>query len=321
MNEKQYYRESRVSSSSLKWFKKSPLYFKKVLDEEIKQIQLKWFDLGKQVHMAILEPELFEESYITMEHKVPTSANQKLFCENYMTNGYNEEEAYEFAYTIKGKSDKKIKEDATKVFKVLENYITYLKMSKDYRDVLPGSKWNLIHDLKKEALSHKKGFELLVNDQEAEMQSEVEYFNEKIIMWKYPNGLKCKSMLDRFIIDHKNKVIKLVDIKTSFDVGDFREHFKTFEYHRQLAFYWQALHYELKELVEEYTKETYIITLQTKDLPECRVFSIDQTQLDKGNKEINTIMNNLVWHYKEDSWQYHKEYYTGDGAEKIEAHE
>lgn len=236
MNEKQYYRESRVSSSSLKWFKKSPLYFKKVLDEEIKQIQLRWFDLGRQVHMAILEPELFEQSYITMNYKVPTSANQKLFCENYMINDYNIIEAYKYAYTVKGKSDKKIEEDANKVFSTLEKYITYLVKSKDYRDILPESKWNLIQDLSTSALSHKKGFELLVNDKEAEMNSNIEYFNEKIIFWEY-NELLCKSMLDRFIIDHKNKVIKLVDLKTSFDVGDFHEHFKTFEYHRQLSFY------------------------------------------------------------------------------------
>ena len=88
MNEKQYYQEPRVSSSSLKWFKKSPAYFKKMLEGEIKQIQLRWFDLGRQVHMAILEPDLFAASYITMEHKVPTSANQKLYCENYMINGH-----------------------------------------------------------------------------------------------------------------------------------------------------------------------------------------------------------------------------------------
>lgn len=319
MNEKQYYREPRVSSSSLKWFKKSPSYFKKVLDEEIKQIQLRWFDLGRQVHMAILEPDLFEESYITMEHKVPTSANQKLFCENYMINGHSIVAAYEYAYTIKNKSDKKIEEDANKVFLVLEEYITYLVKSKDYRDILPESKWNLIHDLKASALAHKKGFELLVNEKEAEMRWNIEYFNEKIIFWEY-NGLPCKSMLDRFIIDHENKVIKLVDLKTSFDVGDFHEHFKTFEYHRQLAFYWMAIESEFKQY-KEYTKETYIIALQTKDLPECRVFSIDQAQLDKGIEEIDNIMTDLTWHYKNDSWQYHKEYYKGDGAEKINKHE
>jgi hypothetical protein len=237
-----------------------------------------------------------------------------------MTNGYNMVDAYEFAYTVKNKSDKKIEEDANKVFLVLEEYITYLVKSKDYRDILPESKWNLIHDLSASALSHKKGFELLINDREAEMNSDIEYFNEKIIMWKYPNGLKCKSMLDRFIIDHKNKVIKLVDLKTSFDVGDFQEHFKTFEYHRQLAFYWMAIEREFPQY-KKYTRETYIIALQTKDLPECRVFSIDQVQIDKGNREIYKIMTDLEWHFKKDSWQYHREYYIGDGAEKIQEHE
>lgn len=81
-----------------------------------------------------------------------------------------------------------------------------------------------------------------------------------------------------------------------------------------------AIDSEFKQY-KDYTKETYIIALQTKDLPECRVFSIDQAQLDKGNKEIDNIMTDLTWHFKEDSWQYHREYYKGDGAEKISKHE
>lgn len=321
MNEKQYYRETRVSSSSLKWFERSPWYFRKMLDEEIKQINLKWFELGRQVHMAILEPELFEQSYITMSYKTPTSANQKLFCENYMINDYDKVEAYKFAYTTKGKSDKKIEEDAEKVYNILDDYITYLQKSKDYRDILSESKWNLIQDLKAAALSHKKASDLLLDDKEAEMKSEVEYFNEKVIMWEYHNGVPCKSMLDRFIIDHKNKVIKLVDVKTSFDVGGFDEHFNHFKYYRQLAFYWMAIHHEFKEY-KDYKKETYIVALQTKELPECRVFTISEKQLDKGLNEIETTMADLAWHFKEDSWKYTKEYYESDGAEEIkEKHE
>ncbi len=321
MTEKQYYQEQRVSSSSLKWFEQSPLYFKKMLEGEIKQIQLKWFDLGRQVHMAILEPELFEQSYITMSYKVPTSANQKQYCENYMTNGYDKVEAYKFAYTIKNRSDKKIEEDAEKVFKSLEDYINYLVKSKDYRDILSESKWNLIHDLKSSALAHKKANILLVNDAESEMKSEVEYFNEYVIFWEHPNGLKCKSMLDRFVIDHKKKEITLVDVKTSFDVGGFAEHFMHYKYYRQLAFYWMAIHYEFKDKIKDfdkYKKITEIVAVQTKEIALCRVFTIADGLLKKGLEEIELLMEDLKWHYKENSWEHSKEYHQGDGSEQID---
>lgn len=321
MNEKQYYKEKRVSSSSLKWFESGPMYFRKMLDEEIKQIQLRWFELGRQVHMAILEPDLFESSYISLEYKVPTSKNQKLFCENYMINGRDKVEAYKFAYTVKGKSDNKIEEEAEKVFESLKDYIEYLVKSEDYRDILPESRWNLIMDLKSAALSHKKGAELLIDDKEKEMNSEAEYFNEYVILWEYPNGVKCKSMLDRFIIDHKQKKIILVDFKTTSDVGGFEEHFVHWQYYRQLAFYWMALHYEFKDKIKDfntYSKETYIVAAQTKELPMCRVFSIDEGMLNRGLSEIKELMSELAWHFDKDLWDHTRKYYEGDGAEKIE---
>jgi len=321
MTEKQYYKEKRVSSSSLKWFEQSPLYFKKMLDEEIKQIQLSWFELGRQVHMSILEPDLFEASYMSMTYKVPTSKNQKLFCDRYMTNTHDKVDAYKFAYTIKGKSDKKIEEEANKVYKHLENYIEYLIKSKDYRDVLPESKWNLIQDLKSAALSHKAGSDLLIDDKEKEMKSEVEYFNEYVIFWKYPNGVECKSMLDRFIIDHKNKEIILVDVKTSSDVGNFGEHFMHFKYYRQMAFYWMAIIHEFKDKIknfDEYKKTTKIVAVQTKEIPLCRVFTIDEGLLNRGLNEINELMTELAWHFDNNLWDHTREYYEGDGSEKIE---
>lgn len=319
MTEKQYFREKKVSSTSLGWFEKSPLYFKKKIDDEIIQIKQRYYELGQQVHMAVLEPIEFDKSYITLEYKTPTSKNQKDFCEVYMKSK-DKVDAYKKSYKIDKKSDKKIEEESEKVFKELEAYITYLEKSKDYRDILSKTRWNLIHDLKAAALSHKKASELLIDDKEKEMNSKAEYFNEYVIFWNYPNGLECKSMLDRFIIDHENKVIKLVDFKTSFDVGGFEEHFVHFHYYRQLAFYWMAIYSEFKDKIEDfndYKKETYIVAVQTKDLPECRTFSIAENLLDKGLEEIELIMKDLEWHFSENLWEHNKTYYAGDGSEEI----
>lgn len=320
MTEKQYYREKRVSSTSLGWFEKSPLYFRKRVDEEIVQAKQRYYELGQQVHMAVLEPVEFDKSYITLEYKVPTSANQKKFCEEYMKNK-DKVKAYKKSYKVDKKSDKKIEEESEKVFQELRDYITYLEKSKDYRDILSQSRWDLVHSLKTAALEHKKASELLMDDKEKEMNSEVEYFNEYVIFWEHPNGLECKSMLDRFLIDHKNKVIKLVDFKTSFDVGGFEEHFMHFHYYRQLAFYWMAIYSEFQDKLEDfdnYKKETYIVAVQTKDLPLCRTFNISENLLNKGLEEIQVIMNDLKWHFTENKWEHSKTYYEGDGSEKID---
>ena len=51
---KNYYKEERVSSSSLKWFQISPLYFKKMLSKELETADEQWAQRGRQIHMFIL---------------------------------------------------------------------------------------------------------------------------------------------------------------------------------------------------------------------------------------------------------------------------
>ena len=128
-------------------------------------------------------------------------------------------------------------------------------------------------------------------------------------------------MIDRFIIDKENKVIKLIDVKTTSNIGTFKNSLEKYKYHRQLAFYWMAIFYEFKELIpdiEKYTQETYIVILSTNpDIPECKVIDIDEKMLYDGIKDIKKIMKNIAWHYKNDLWDYSKDYYEGDGVESL----
>lgn len=327
ISEKQYYSEKRVSSSSLKWFENSPKFFFKQLSEEIKQIKLSFLKLGKKIHMSILEPELFEKNYIYLEYETPKSENQRQFCEEYVKLKKDKKatikdasiKTYSKAYNIAGKSPVKIEEEALKLQKSLKKYIEYLIKSTEYKDVLNKSTADLINDLKNEIALHKKANELLLVNNE--LDPDYETHNEYIIFWEYgkTDKVSCKSMIDRFIIDKKNKVIKLVDIKTTSDLGSFNESIAGYKYYRQMAFYWLALYYEYKDKLNlsEYTNETYIVAVQTKNLPECKVFTIDNALLDEGFREIETLMSDISWHYKNNLWDHSREYYEGDGSEKI----
>jgi hypothetical protein len=48
MEEKEYYSIKAVSSSSLAWFEKSPLYFRMKLDKEIEESNQRYFEFGKR---------------------------------------------------------------------------------------------------------------------------------------------------------------------------------------------------------------------------------------------------------------------------------
>jgi len=323
MTEKEYYSEKRVSSSSIKWFETSPLFFRKMLDKEIEQETKRYFEIGKKIHMKILEPNEFDKNYIYLDYDIPKSENQRKFCEDYITcrsKTTNEKLlfAYKGNYTADKLTDEKIIEKATELKKQLSKYITYLKKKSDVKDVLTYTDNKLIEELSNISRNHIAANNLLYITDEDRMNG-VEEYNEQIIFFEY-QGIKCKSMLDRILIDTKNKVINLIDLKTTINLGDFSHSFEEFNYYRQMAFYWLALYNWLKEKginPDEYTKKTYIVGLQKGDLPECRVLEVNEIWLSRGLDEIEIALPKIKWHFDNNQWEHRQEYYENNGIEKL----
>jgi len=324
MTEKEYYKEKRVSSSSLKWFEISPLFFRKMLDKEIEQLPMRWLEIGKKVHMKLLENEEFNKNYIFLDYSTPKSENQKKFCEDYITFRSKRMEdkliyAYKKNYTADKLPKEKIIERATELKQQLSKYITYLKKRSEYKDILTYSDNKLINDLEQCVKDHIAANKLIYLTDEDRMNN-IEEYNENIIFFKFLD-IECKAMLDRLIIDHKNKIIKLIDIKTTSNLSEFNRSFEEFKYYRQLAFYWIAIHHSwtIFNLVSniDYKKESYIIGLQKGDIPECKVFNIEESWLSKGLNEIESILPEIKWHYDNNLWNHSRFYYENNGIEKL----
>jgi hypothetical protein len=319
MTEKEYYSEKRVSSSSLKWFEQSPLYFKKMLDKEIEQETKRYFEIGKKIHMKLLEPEEYDKNYIFLDYDIPKSKNQRKFCEDYITyvSKKNDEKliyAYKNNYKTEGQDDGKILDKAKDVKKKLSKYISYLKKRNDYKDILTYSDNKQIESLQQCVKDHIAANKLIYLTDEDRMNN-IEEYNEKIIFFNFL-GVECKSMIDRLVIDHKNKIIKLIDIKTTSNLGEFNHSFDEFLYYRQLAFYWIAIYDQFKE-THDYKHETYIIGLQKGELPECKVFKISDQYLQKGLYEIESILSEIKWHYDNNLWEHTCNYYENNGIEQL----
>jgi len=283
--------------------------------------------------MSILEPEEFEKNYIYLEYTQPSSPNQKKFCEKYVelrkekpkaTKKSHKIKTYKESYNVGNKKDEVIEKEADKLYKKLKDYINYLEKRDEYKDILTKSDWNKIMELKDETFEHKAAPDVLALNKDP-LDNNIEAFSELAIFWYYPNtDLQCKSMLDRVVIDHKNKIIKLIDIKTTSKIGEFQQSFENFKYYRQLAFYWMALYYELEKgsmkdklNIDEYDKKTYILALHTRDLPEARLIKIPEDKLDEGLSEIDTIISDIKWHFDNDKWGHTKEYYENNGIETL----
>lgn len=324
-----YYEDlTRISNSNIGWFlKKGPRYLKEMLDGK-EGLKASFLDKGTMIHEYILQPEEFWKDYIILDFAVPKVKQQKDLLEFYSTarlvDPFASEDdilimSYEAAYNNNKSKEKKIQE-AKELVELYQNYIEYFR-NKDSKKVISFADLNMLKAIKKNMEEHKKANELLFNYPET-----FEVHNEFHINWEYPNAsslgdLPCKSLLDRVMIDHTNKKIILVDIKTTADVYNFKHSVEEFDYCRQLAYYWLAIHWyfknELKLNIEEYEYETYIIAVQSHDGYEVRVFKFNPKTVEERLVAIDYAIKRIAWHKDNNLWDHMKEYYDEDGAEII----
>lgn len=325
-----YYEDlTRISNSNIGWFlKKGPRYLKEMLDGK-EGLKASFLDKGTMIHEYILQPEEFWKDYIILDFAVPKVKQQKDLLEFYanakMVDPLASEDdillmSYNSAYSNNKSIDKRIQE-ARELVETYQNYIEYFR-NKDSKKVISFADLNMLKTIKKNMEDHKKANELLFKYPET-----FEVHNEFHINWEYPNAstlgdLPCKSLLDRVMIDHTNKKIILVDIKTTADVYNFKHSIEEFDYCRQLAYYWLAIHWyfknELKLNIEEYEYETYIVAVQSHDGYEVRVFKFNPKTIEERLVTIDYAIKRIAWHKNNNLWDHMKEYYDEDGAELLQ---
>lgn len=325
-----YYEDlNRISNSNIGWFlKKGPRYLKEMLDGK-EGLKASFLDKGTMIHEYILQPEEFWKDYIILDFAVPKVKQQKDLLEFYANAKRvdplaSEDDillmSYNSAYSNNKSIDKRIQE-AKELVELYQNYIEYFR-NKDSKKVISFADLNMLKAIKKNMEEHKKANELLFNYPET-----FEVHNEFHINWEYPNAsslgdLPCKSLLDRVMIDHTNKKIILVDIKTTADVYNFKHSVEEFDYCRQLAYYWLAIHWyfknELKLNIEEYEYETYIVAVQSHDGYEVRVFKFNSKAIEERLVTIDYAIKRIAWHKNNNLWDHMKEYYDEDGAELLQ---
>jgi len=142
-------------------------------------------------------------------------------------------------------------------------------------------------------------------------------------------GVECKALPDILIIDHKQRTIQIVDLKTtsSYD-QNVMSSFMKFGYDYQAAWYTLAL-----EAVTDQEGELYGYTVSPSFLfvfidtvQGCEPICVKMSELDvdcainggirygKYRKGILDIFREYLWHVETDLWDYPMEYYRNDGV-------
>lgn len=322
-----YYEDNtRISNSNIgQYLKYGPMYLRNYLDGKEEGLRGKFLEKGTMTHMWFLQRQEFWENYIIHNFSTPTSKQQVSFAEEVANTTEIDPDlavlsAYQSIYSTKGKSDDKMLLDARELADKLSDYIEYLRICKKNRTAITWADMEYLKTLETNVRNHKKANKLLFD-----VPATCEVHNEFQINWQFSlengNKIDCKSLLDRFTVDHTTKIIQLIDLKTTANAAEFSKSFEEYKYARQLQYYWLAIEWYFANILEkdiaEYSRETYIIALQTTSPNNVKVFTFTHEDLNKENSIISDTLSRIRYHQEENAWEHSVDYYLGDGAEKL----
>ena len=311
-----------VSASGLSEFSKSPLAFKAYKEAESSE-DSDHFKLGTAIHCRVLESEEFDNRYYVMEVEPPgAETNMRIFIDRYfyyITNDFDPILAKDMAYKDSGYKTKL--ETVWKNFEEKESYVEYWNALVDSEDkiVLSSKEELLIENCAKSIFNHKIADSFL----DMSPKDDIQYLTECEILWEMKGfDFKMKSIIDRMIINTKDKLINIIDIKTtSKNVHKFQYSYKSFATYRQLAFYGHAVMWYIENVLKEDRKDwsltTTIIAVQTTGFNETVVYAPDPNDMMIGHREIIDLLTELNWHYENNLWEYPVNYYLSGGIVPI----
>lgn len=317
--EKDYYKVKAISNSSLNILETSPRKFYKFYNQTLEEEKESYFKQGSAIHCYILEPKEFNERFKFLEFNTPNSPNKKQFIEAYLKAKGKEADrltkAYKASYTTT--SDETALTKAKELKQELKSYFKYLEYENNGIMVFPFYFKSLLENIKHELERNSKANELLFTV--ATEFDELYIYNELPIYWKLKKDeseYDCKAMLDRVIIDKKNKIIKIVDLKTTNHITEFvNKSFFEYHYDRQLAYYSIAIMKFFKDefpndVIDNYTIEHYIVAVSKDSEPESKVLKVSENVVLNAASQIDKLLDRVHWHFVNNKWEYSVEQYT-----------
>lgn len=315
-----YFNDPAISNSDLGNLKDSPWMFKQYKDKKIERVTAAHFELGSLIHLAILEPDLFVVASVDKP-----SGLMGIFLDTYVECGMDEEAGKE-AYNKSG-FKLPLKTVLAKLEdKDIKKYLDFIKTNNDKLLLTKQQKW-VISQVEKGIQRNPYAYKILFEQYNAITEydkiSNIEIFNE-LELYGVLEGVKIKGKIDKLIIDHFNKKIILVDLKSTssapyfrfkrvLNTGDltidyqgtgFFGSFKGWCYYRQLAFYKTLIAENYKDLFSSYKFECYIIPVNTTTSYDCSVIQVSDEWLEYGRIEAEELIFRYKEHEKEDQWCY-----------------
>ena len=225
----------------------------------------------------------------------------------------------------------------------LDKVLTRLEIEgKEYWDFLQNSNEKIILTKEQYDNAYKVFFSIKSNPftkKQLEPEGLVDVFKQLEIYWNY-KGTPCKALLDMIVFDNSHQKFYIKDFKTTgFHISEFPKSFLRFRYDLQAAFYADAVYWYCENFKDEKGNYPYanytlgdftFIVESTKYIGTPLIYRCNELDLHCGKyggtgkdgreyKGYKQLLNELLWHIKNDEWEYSKEAIENDGVVEINA--
>lgn len=324
--------KDKLSYSALKVFSENRRAFYKqfILGETVEKDTNVAMQLGSITDCLLFTPEQFDEQFAIMNCKKP-SGQLGYFCDSLYakTLKYSKDgevtvdfelifkEALESCQKdgkFKGKSVEKVlemfQEQDSDGFSA-ESYYTECRSVTNKTvidlDLLNGAE-KLVEQLKNSIFTGD-----IINDTCENCQS----FNQMVVFYTI-EGLEFKSMLDKIVVNHKEKTIQPYDLKTVYDGEIFGYQYYKMKYWIQAALYNEAV----KQWAIDHNIENYkilpmnFIVADSSLKNEPLIWKVSENSLEsawEGQKTpvkikgVRELITEIKWHSDNGIWTYPKE--------------
>lgn len=324
--EKKYRADPSVSQSSLGYLATHPRYYKhKMFTKEVGTKD--YFIVGGALDTLLTNKEEYHNLYIEEPEVMPTKMMIK-FCQEFVKQRYENRCDEELAYNLAYESSE-YKVSLERVLKMFDDtdvqvYLKFLIECKN-KTVIKSE----------DAMTVRRMYKLLTQSEHCGWLFREAPEGMKILfqvpIFFQTNGLDCKGLLDIVVIDHNNKTIQVIDLKTTGkSVYQFKTSFISFYYYIQAAFYTAAVEQWKKEFTEcgdisSYKILNFKFLVQEKACYNAPIF-FPTTDNDlrvgklggylKGSNEYVKgyieLLDELKWHKETDYWEMPKDIFLNN---------
>ena len=293
----------KFSYSSLNRLNFSPKLFYKDYILKEKEIRTdKHLMEGKLLHLLLLQPERFDDYFICMPSKLPSDALTKVLNNISLYTDLTELSLIDDKIVLNSLKEvglyQSIKDDAKRIEKVrtteCEDYYSFSHV-KD-KNIIDQDMLNKCKDNVNIIKKNKDIMNVLdrkITDFELD---NIEIYNEQNLSCQLENfKFGLKGCIDKYIIDHDNKVITIIDIKTTGKaLISFPETVEYYNYWLQAAIYTVLVLKNIEEKAKNYKINFNFIVIDTYG--QVYNFEVSKQTLDAWGKNMLIKLESAKYH-------------------------